>query len=91
MSYEWDPAKASSNIQKHGVSFEEATTVFNDPQAMTIDDPLHSVGEVREVTIGYSQVLRLLLVIHTDRGENLRIISARLANSQERKIYDRGF
>ncbi|MEB3295306.1 MAG: BrnT family toxin [Synechococcales bacterium] len=75
MAYEWDPVKASRNLQKHGVSFEEATTVFNDPNAVTIDDPLHSVGEIREITIGYSRVLQLLLVVHTHRGNNLRIIA----------------
>lgn len=77
MGVEWDPNKARSNLRKHGISFEEARTVFDDPQAITIDDPLHSIGELRELTIVYSKVFRLLLVVHTDRRDNVRVISAR--------------
>ena len=88
---EWDPNKSRSNLRKHGISFEEARTVFDDPQASTIDDPLHSIEELRELTIGYSIVLRLLLVVHTDRRDNVRAISARLADSQERRTYEQGF
>ena len=91
MGVEWDPNKARSNLRKHGISFEEARTVFDDPQAITIDDPLHSIGELRELTIGYSKVFRLLLVVHTDRRDNVRVISARLADSQERRTYEQGF
>ncbi len=85
--FEWDARKAETNVQKHGVSFEEATTIFGDIRSQTIDDPLHSVDEKRFVTIGLSAKNRLLTVIHTDRGERMRIISARRASQKEIREY----
>ncbi|UBF30241.1 BrnT family toxin (plasmid) [Kovacikia minuta CCNUW1] len=90
MKFQWNPSKASSNTKKHGVSFEEAVTVFGDPLAVTIPDPDHSVGEFRLLTIGYSGLQRLLVVSHTERKDEVRLISARLANKQERKNYESG-
>lgn len=92
MKFQWDSNKASSNAKKHGVSFEEAVTVFGDPLAVTISDPDHSVGEFRLLTIGQSNLQRLLVVSHTEReGEGeVRLISARLATRQERKSYESG-
>ncbi len=89
--FEWDADKAASNLVKHGVSFEEAATVFEDVFAMTVGDSLHSDVEGRLVTIGVSRVSRLLLVINTERAENIRIISARPPNSAERRIYESQF
>ena len=88
LNFEWDPKKAESNIEKHGVSFEEASTVFRDPLSLTIDDPLHSTGEERMVQIGISYKNRLLVVVHTERGDNIRIISARKASKRERDNYE---
>ena len=88
LTFEWDPQKAESNIEKHGVSFEEASTVFRDPLSLSIDDPLHSTGEVRMVQIGSSHKNRLLVVVHTERGDNIRIISARKATKEERNNYE---
>jgi len=88
MRFEWDRKKADSNRNKHGVSFDEAVTVFYDPLAATFRDPDHSIGENRWVTIGYSAKGRLLLVCHTDRREVVRIISARRATSRERKKHE---
>lgn len=87
---EWDPKKARQNLRKHKVSFEEATTVFHDTLSSTIEDPLHSENEERLVTIGASNRRRILVVVHTDRGDKLRIISARLATAHERRIYEEG-
>ena len=88
LTFEWDPQKAESNIEKHGVSFEEASTVFRDPLSLSIDDPLHSTGEVRMVQIGSSHKNRLLVVVHTEREDNIRIISARKATKEERNNYE---
>lgn len=89
MEFEWDAEKAESNLKKHGVSFEEASTVFGDPLARTIVDPDHSEEEVRFVTIGLSREAHLIIVGHTDRGpEKTRIISARLATPRERRDYE---
>jgi uncharacterized DUF497 family protein len=88
MRFEWDERKERANRKKHGVSFQEATTVFGDPLAATIPDPDHSRGEPRFVTIGYSASNRLLVVTHTEEGDNFRIISAREANPHERKTYE---
>jgi uncharacterized DUF497 family protein len=85
---EWDPNKAKQNLSKHGVSFEEAATIFEDPLSSTIDDPLHSEAEERFIIIGNSRQNRLLVVVHTDRGERIRIISARLATNRERVKYE---
>jgi hypothetical protein len=90
MKIEWDPRKAKSNIKKHGVSFEEAATALGDPMAVTGADPDHSVVEERYVTFGISQKNRLLVVSHTEKGETIRIISARKASKGEREIYEEG-
>ncbi len=87
MKFEWDARKDRENQRKHGVSFQEATTVFGDPLAGTIPDPDHSRGESRYLTIGHSSNDRLIVVSHTEEGENFRIISAREANAHERKTY----
>ncbi|RZB38475.1 MAG: uncharacterized protein SRB2_00223 [Desulfobacteraceae bacterium Eth-SRB2] len=86
--FEWDFKKAKTNIEKHGVSFEEASTAFRDPLSLTIDDPLHSRDEVRLVLIGISYNNHLLVIVHTERGDNIRIISARKATKKERKYYE---
>jgi len=88
VNFEWDPRKASRNRQKHRVSFHEAATVFGDALAITYSDPDHSVSEQRFITIGSSNSTRILVVAHTDRGNNIRIISARKATSHERKHYE---
>ncbi|WP_445243996.1 BrnT family toxin [Microcoleus sp. OTE_8_concoct_300] len=88
MKFHWDSNKASSNAKKHGVSFEEAVTVFGDPLAITISDPDHSLGEIRLLTIGQSILQRLLVVSHTEREGEVRLISARLATRQERRNYE---
>ena len=86
--FEWDDEKAGQNRAKHGVSFEEAATVFGDPLSLTIDDPLHSHGEERFVTIGETIYRRVCVVVHTERGDRIRIISARLATNRERTDYE---
>ena len=86
--FEWDPAKDVANTEKHGVSFEEASTVFADPISVTIDDPDHSEAEFRFVTLGLSVHNRLLVVIHTDRGDAVRLISARVASPKERRDHE---
>jgi uncharacterized DUF497 family protein len=88
LTFEWDVHKAGSNLAKHGVSFEEATTVFGDPVSITIPDPAHSQTEERFIILGRSHQGRLLVVIHTERGDNVRIISARHASRRERKDYE---
>ena len=88
MNIEWDPKKALSNFRKHRVSFEEAATALRDPMAATGADPDHSVGESRYITFGVSERGRLLVVAHTERGEAIRIVSARLARKGERRIYE---
>ncbi|BAY94397.1 MULTISPECIES: BrnT family toxin [unclassified Tolypothrix] len=90
MQFEWNPDKASRNLQKHGVSFQEAATVFGDPLSTTFPDPDHSIRESRYVTIGLSRFSRLLIVAHTDRGDRIRIISARETTRQERGFYEEG-
>jgi hypothetical protein len=86
----WDPEKARANLRKHGVPFEEAATVFRDLLSVTISDPLHSIEESRLVTIGRSDRGRTLVVVHSEVGETIRIISVRLANSRERREYEEG-
>jgi uncharacterized protein len=88
MKFEWDSPKAQENFLSHGVSFEEATTVFGDPLAGTIPDPDHSEGEARFLTIGLTANGRLIVVSHTEEGDTIRIISAREATSHERKQYE---
>ncbi len=88
MTFEWDEAKAAANIAKHGVSFHEAATVFGDPLAVTFSDPDHSENEDRFITFGISRSNRAIVVAHTDRAENVRIISARRMTKHERRIYE---
>ncbi len=88
MRFQFDPAKAIANLEKHGVSFEEGITVFGDSFALTIDDPAHSVGELRFLTIGMTNQQRLVVVSHTERDGQVRLISARLATRRERKDYE---
>lgn len=90
MDFEWDRSKADTNKRKHGVTFEEATSVFFDPLAVSGSDPDHSLDEFRYVTFGYSSNGRLLVVVHTVRSNAIRIISARGATRAERKIYEEG-
>ena len=86
--FEWDPDKALRNLWKHGISFEEAATVFGDALAATVLDPDHSELEFRFVTMGTSKEDRLLVVAHSDAGEDVRILSARAATAHERKRYE---
>jgi uncharacterized protein len=88
MEFEWDQSKAAANLKKHGVSFEEAKTVFDNPLAVIFDDEAHSVDEQREIIIGHSRQNRLLLIAFTERSGNVRIISARLATRNEREDYE---
>lgn len=88
LKFEWDETKAASNVSKHGVPFEDAVSVFGDPLALTFPDPDHSVGEKRMLTFGVSREDRLLVVVHTERGRTVRIISARKATRHERGIYE---
>jgi uncharacterized DUF497 family protein len=90
MDFEWDDAKAESNERKHGVSFTEAMTIFADPLSVTGYDPRHADDEDRFLTMGVSVAGRLLVVSHTDRGDAVRIISARVGTRRERKDYDDG-
>ena len=88
LSFEWDRRKAASNFSKHGVSFEEALTVFADPLARIFDDEDHSIEEQREIIIGHSADDRLLVVCFTAQGESVRILSARKSTRKERKDYE---
>ena len=88
MTFEWDEAKAAANLAKHGVSFDEAKTVFDDPLFVDFYDPEHSVDEHRYITLGESQQGRLLIVAYTGRDEVTRLISAREVTSTEREAYE---
>ena len=90
MRFEWHGHKAAANTEKHCVSFEEAATVFTDEMSLTGSDPDHSVGESRFVIFGQTVAGRLLVVAYTERGERIRIISARLATRSERTLYEEG-
>ena len=90
MKFEWDPRKADSNLNKHGVSFQEAASVFGDVLSITYHDPDHSAREQRFITVGMSRAGRVLMVAHTDRKDNVRIISARKTTRQERRYYEKG-
>lgn len=90
MQFEWDVAKAAGNLAKHGVSFDEASTVFGDPLATTVVDPDHSVDEKRLLTTGFSDRQRVLSVWHTERDGAVRIIGAREATPRERRTYESG-
>jgi len=83
VQFEWDPVKANRNLAGHRVSFDEASTVFSDPFAGTIADPLHSIDEMRVVTIGYSALRRLLVVVHVDRGEAIRTRRERMKDESK--------
>jgi hypothetical protein len=88
VNFEWDPVKARGNRRKHRVTFQEAASVFGDPLAITFPDPDHSLSEQRFVTVGISGAGRVLVVAHSDRGENIRIISARETTRGERNQYE---
>ncbi len=90
MRIEWSAQKAAANLRKHGVSFDEAASVFFDPLSATGDDPDHSADERRFVTFGMSSSIRLLVVAHAQHEDAIRIISARLATRAERKLYEEG-
>lgn len=86
--FTWDSDKAAENVRKHDISFEEAVTVFADPLSVTVEDSLHGAGEVRLLTMGYSNYPRILVVVHTDNGNMMRIITARRATRRERRFYE---
>jgi uncharacterized protein len=88
IAFEWDRRKDSANRRKHGVGFAEATAVFDDPLSITISDPDHSGDEERYVIIGLSSKRRLLVVVHTNRGARIRLISARTATRHEKRKYE---
>ncbi|MFZ3116206.1 MAG: BrnT family toxin [Syntrophales bacterium] len=88
MKFEWDKDKEKGNIRKHAISFDEAATVFYDPLSATFADPDHSIEEVRLITVGYSSQGRLFVISHTERGDAIRIISARPATMSERKRHE---
>ncbi|RZB30677.1 MAG: uncharacterized protein SRB1_02957 [Desulfobacteraceae bacterium Eth-SRB1] len=88
LTFEWDKNKALSNSHRHKVTFDEASTVFKDTLSLTIGDPLHSQDENRLILLGMSYKNRLLVVIHAERGNNIRIISARKASKKERSLYE---
>jgi hypothetical protein len=88
--FEWDPRKAAKNLKKHGVTFQEAATVFGDALAVTFQNPDHSEDEERHLTFGLSLQKRLVVVSHTRRGDRTRIINARLMDRKERVIYEEG-
>ncbi|MFB2838307.1 BrnT family toxin [Floridanema evergladense] len=90
LKFEWDREKAKTNLNKHGISFVEAATIFSDPFSITRNDALNSIEEERFLILGYSDRQRLLVVVYTDRGDNVRIISARIATNRERKVYEEG-
>jgi uncharacterized protein len=90
-SFEWDSRKELANRRKHGVDFAEASTVFGDPLSMTIADPGHAIDEERLVIVGRSATPRLLTVVHTIRGDRIRLISARIATKHERRNYEEIF
>jgi uncharacterized DUF497 family protein len=88
LRFEWDSGKASSNEQKHGVTFSEAASAFGDPLSITIPDPGHSVGEARFILMGLSYQGRLVVVAHSEVQDSIRIISARMATRAERRFYE---
>lgn len=86
-TFEWDAKKAQANLKKHGIAFDEGVTVFLDPLSITISDPDHSAQEQRYIDIGTSDKGRVLVVVYTERGTNIRIISCRKATTAERQFY----
>jgi hypothetical protein len=89
--FDWDPTKATANLKKHDVSFREATTVLTDPLSITVPDPDHSDDEERYIDVGLSAQGRILVVVYTERGSRIRIISARKATAVERKNYEENY
>ena len=89
LTFEWDPRKERSNLAKHDVGFEQASTIFGDRSSLTIPDPEHSQTEERYITIGRAFTDKLLVVVHTERGNNIRLISARRASRRERRFYEK--
>lgn len=90
LEFEWDENKASANFQKHGIQFDEAKTVFNDPNSIAMPDTRFSPEEDRYIDIGFSAQGRLLVVIYTERNSKIRIISSRKATATEAKAYGQG-
>ena len=90
MQFEWDPAKAEDNEAKHGVTFQEASTVFGDALSMVFDDPDHSYDEQLSLIVGQSDQGRTLVIAYTERGDSIRIISARETTRSERETYENG-
>ena len=88
LQFTWDPRKAAANLRKHGVSFEDASSVFRNPLAQVLPDPTHSEDEPRSLAIGHSASGRLLLVVFTEAGDRIRLISARDAAGRERREYE---
>ena len=88
LNFEWDDNKAKSNFNKHGITFEEASTAFGDTLSLTIADPLHSEDEERLILIGRSALSKTLVVVHAERTDSIRIISARKATKKEKTIYE---
>lgn len=91
MEFEWDNNKAITNLQKHGVSFSEAATVFGDSLSITFADPDHSINESRFITIGLSAANQMIILSHTDRDERIRIINARKTTRKEQRLYEEGY
>ena len=90
LTFEWDEVKAKANFKKHKVSFEEGKTIFNDPFLFTFPDNEHSIDEKRYINIGISAKGRILVLIHTERNDKIRIISRRKATVSERRFYEKG-
>jgi uncharacterized DUF497 family protein len=90
LGFEWDEEKARANLKKHGIDFDEALTVFHDPFSITMPDPDHSIDESRYIDIGSSEKGRVLIVVYTERGANIRIISCRRAIPSELRLYEEG-
>lgn len=90
MRFEWDGKKAATNLAKHGVSFDEAKTVFDDPLYIDFYDPDHAEAEARYLIVGVSSQRRLLIVSYTERGDSIRLISARTVTQRERQVYEEG-
>ena len=90
LRFSWDPRKAIRNQRKHGISFPEATTAFADLLSVTIPDPDHSVGEHRYLLVGMTALSQLVVVAHSERGDEIRLISARQATRAERETYEEG-
>ena len=88
LDFEWDEEKALKNLHDHGISFDEAKTVFGDTNSLTICDKKHSTNEDRWIDIGFSSSGRLLIVVYTERGTRTRLISSRVATARERKQYE---